>query len=62
MEYICVDTFGQAVNLFVEKFHASRKDIESILADGKETVFRKNGKQELLFIPDKMGFICAVKC
>jgi len=41
MEYICVNTFGQAVNLFAEKLHVSRKDIEYILADGKETVFQK---------------------
>lgn len=61
MEYICVNTFGQAINLFVKELHIPREDVENILTDGKQVVFQKRGKRELLFIPDKMGFICAVE-
>ena len=61
MGYTCVDTLKQAVTLFARELHMSRKEIENILADGKQTVFQKIGKRELLFIPDKCGFICAVE-
>lgn len=61
MGYTCVDTLKQAVTLFARELHMSRKEIENILADGKQTVFQKVGARELLFIPDKAGFICAVE-
>lgn len=61
MGYTCVGTLKQAVTLFARELHVPRKEIENILADGKQTIFQRVGKRELLFIPDKTGFICAVE-
>lgn len=61
MGYTRTKTFSKAVTLFARELHMSRKEIENILADGKQTIFQKVGARELLFIPDKAGFICAVE-
>lgn len=61
MGYIWVETFSKAVTLFAKELHMPRKEIENILADGKQTIFQKIGARELLFIPDKTGYICAVE-
>lgn len=61
MGYTWVETFGKAVTLFARELHMPRKEIENILADGKQTIFQKIGARELLFIPDKTGYICAVE-
>lgn len=61
MGYTWVETLNKAVTLFARELHMSRKEIKNILADGRQTVFQKIGARELLFIPDKTGYICAVE-
>lgn len=64
MGYTWAETFNKAVILFARELHMSRKDIQEILGDGKETVFKKiktRNDREMIFIPDKRGFICAVE-
>lgn len=61
MGYRWAETFDKAVTLFARELHVPRKEIENILADGKQTIFQRVGARELLFIPDKTGYICAVE-
>lgn len=64
MGYTWAETFNKAVTLFARELHMSRKDIKKILGDGKETVFKvieNRNNREMIFIPDKCGFICAVE-
>lgn len=61
MGYTYVKSLNQAIRLFARELKMPRKDIEAILADGKQTVFQTIGTRELLFIPDNGGFICAVE-
>lgn len=64
MGYTWAETFNKAVTLFARELRMSRKDIKEILGDGKEAVFKvieTRNNREILFIPDKSGFICAVE-
>ena len=64
MGYTYVKSLHQAIRLFARELKMSREDIEAILGDGKETIFKKiknRNNRELLFIPDNSGFICAVE-
>lgn len=64
MGYTWAETFDKAIALFARELHMSRKDIRKILGDGKETIFKvieTRNNREILFIPDKCGFICAVE-
>lgn len=64
MGYTWAENFNKAVTLFAKELHMSRKDIRKILGDGKETIFKvieNRNNREILFIPDKGGFICAVE-
>lgn len=64
MGYTRTKTFSKAVTLFARELHLSRKDVQEILGDGKEAIFKvieNRNNREMIFIPDKCGFICAVE-
>lgn len=64
MGYRYVRTLRGAISLIAKALDMPYDDIAVYIGDGKKAVFEKikeRNNREMLFIPDKCGFICAVE-